>query len=155
MPLYKTTPERGSELKLLSPHARFEIPSEKTGSKYQWWLQALIEECITEVDERNSCNFVRLNEESGSEGGIIGFYANQEFFTGCKLYWYDGTPNGTPLGYQKGCLFRDHEYTVTVLQIFLLADAFAEYLKKQQIPFALNARYRSNRVEFCRARFPA
>lgn len=151
------TPEREAELKRFSPHVRFEIPSEKDESEYLLWLHGLIEKWLTEVDKRNRWNCVSFDRESGTEGGIGSVYLNGEYITGCKLYWYDGTPRGTPCGYQKGCLFRDHEDkgTYTIHQIFMMTDAFAEYLKKQQIPFVLYVRHRSDRTEICRAKFPA
>ncbi len=111
---------------------------------------------LTELDEKNRWNRISFDQESGTEGGIGSVYLNGEFIVGCKLYWYDGTQRGTPFGYGKGCLFRDHEGkgVYTVHQIFLLTDAFAEYLKKQQIPFVMNMRHRSDRNEICRAKFP-
>lgn len=155
MLLNTLTPEREAELKPFSPHARFEIPSEKTGLEYLWWLETLISKWLTEVDKRNRWNRVSFDQQSGAEGGIGCIYLNGEYIIGCKLYWYDGTPSGTPWGYNKGCLLRDHEdkSTHTVHQIFLLTDGFAEYLKKQQIPFVLNVRRRSDRTEICRTKF--
>ena len=157
MMLDTLTPEREAELRPFSPHARFDISSEKQDQEYLWWLETLMSEWLTELDKRNKWNRVSFDHESGREGGIGSVYLNNEFIVGCKLYWYDGTQRGTPFGYGKGCLFRDHEDkgVYTVNQIFLLTDAFAEYLKKRQIPFALNVRHRSDRNEICRTKFPA
>ncbi len=120
MNLDTLTPDRKAYLKPFSPHARFEIPSEKKGSEYLNYLHGLISEMLTKADPRNRWNRVSFDQKSGIEGGIGSVYLGVDFIVGCKLYWYNGEQIDTPCGWQKGCLFRDHEdkSVYTVNQIF-------------------------------------
>ena len=148
----KLAPEREAELKPLSPYGRFEIPTDKEGWRYRLYLETLLSEMLAEQGEKYAYNRFTLDPESNSEGGIGMLHIKGETIVGCKLYWYDGTLIGTPCGQKKGLSFRDHEDKGiwTVHQIFLLSDAFAEFLKAKKIPFCLYSRNREGREETLR-----
>lgn len=142
------TPEQKTKLQPFSPHARFEIPSEKTGRQYLAYLQTLLLEMLKNADKRNHERCFTFGEKSGEEGGVGMLYLNEELITGFKLYWYDGN-EGTPLNWKKGLLLRDHEDkgVYTVHQIFCVATAFAESLAARKITFTLLVRHREGRAE--------
>ena len=152
------TPERQAELKPFSPHARFEIPSEKEGREYWYFLCHLLEEMLTQQDARNQYNRFSLDEESGMEGGVgMVHMKGGEFISHFKLYWFDGTWKGkTPETWQKGLLLRNHEDmgSYATHQIFLLADVLASFLKEKKIPFEMFVRHRSDRMEIAKSQFP-
>ncbi len=153
---YVMTAEEENLYKAFSPHARFEIPSEREGLEYRHFLTQLLTEMLEAADDRNKYPRTIENEESGQESGVGDVYIKKFYFEGCKLFWYDGLPGRTPPTWQKGILFRDHrdKGNYTVRSIFLLADAFAEFLATKGIPFRLFVEKRDSREEIGRARFP-
>ncbi|MDO8591265.1 MAG: hypothetical protein Q7R65_04825 [bacterium] len=149
-------PEEEKEFEPYSPHARFEIHSDKEGSHYLVFLDQLLTEMLEQADVRNRYVSTFDDVESGLEGGIGGVYIKGKYFVGCKMYWFDGEPRRTPTTWLKCMLLRDHEDkgSYTVQAIFFFADSFAEFLTTKQIPFRLLVRKRSDRKEICRAQFP-
>jgi len=146
---------RLAEIDPLSPYARFEIPSKKVAWEYCSFLDQSIRETLIKQNKRNEYIQISLAGVSGDEGGIGYCRINDDYIVGCKLYWFDGESK-TPGGWQKGCLFRDHEDKgcYTVHQILLLADAFAEFLTLKEIPFIFYVRLRTDRQDIIRAKFP-
>src|SRR4051812_7536971 len=123
------TPERRAYLTPFSPHARFVIPSDKTGWEYPNWLKnRMIEMLDTHQNGENARYLRSFDRESGRESGIGYITISGRILSGCKLYWYDGDPTSTPCSWEMGMLLRDHEDTgvYKVDEIFLIADAFAE-----------------------------
>lgn len=98
-----------------------------------------------------------FDQESGRESGISHVSISGRMLSGCKLYWYDGAEASTPCSWEMGMLLRDHEDmgVYKVDEIFLIADAFAEFLTAKQIPFTLFVRHRTGREEIVRAKFPS
>ena len=148
--------ERVAELAPLSPWARFEIPSGEGRTQYACFLEALLEEMLSKADAKNAYPPIHFDSKSGLEGGVGFVYIQNELFAGCKLYWYDGSPRGTPQGFGKGLLLRDHEDkgVMTVHGIFLFVDALVSFLKRKGIAFRLYARIREGRTEILRDSHP-
>lgn len=148
--------KRAEELAPYAPWVRFEIPSDKKSGEYGWWLCARLEECFTALDRRNQYSaehgFPYNHDE---EGGVGMIYVGKYFFIGCKLFWYDGTEFVcTHHGWKTGLLFRDHEdkSSYCVNGIFIVADAFAAFLREKKIPFETFVRLRADRKEISTAK---
>lgn len=136
--------ERRAFLRLHNPWVRFELPSDFTGNDYRWFITKLLADFVLWLNPEKNAH---KSEEMGfgtrnwnnEASGIALVWVRDKFFTHSKMYLYDGEQVnfGNPASW-KGVIFYDHREDDcrygNAIKVFLIADAFEEYLKEKNIP---------------------
>ena len=154
---FKALPvERRAFLDEWTPRAQFHLPSTLSGEEYRMWLDQLLRRFLISADDNygRSSEFA-LDCESGHETGISPVCIDGLVFGYSKLYWYDTDPKNH-YSLLPGLLFRDHEQfrSHRTFEIYLLADAFEAFLKREGIPFQRVGQKRDDRINVLQTSFP-
>lgn len=132
----------------LRPQVKFVFLTDLKGYYFAEYFRELFADFFDWLGEENKRNSESLRKRydhhvfDGSENGVAMFYVNGRFITHCKAHFLDGENRGDYCCVPEwedlfcGVIFRNHNEPEHLgKEVFLLSDAFDNFLKEKEVPF--------------------
>lgn len=116
----------------------FKFKTSLTGADYKLFIYQTMKNFLKWADPKLQESLVANLATNGgenywnNEGGIGDLKIKGEYIPHCKMYYYDEENTDT---LQRTIIFRDHFSSYALKIVFLISDAFEEFLIINNIPY--------------------